>query len=165
MTNSNDIPVLKVKRIDKRAIIPARMTEGSAGLDIYAIQRTTLWIGDTKEVKTGLVMEIPKGYHGEIHIRSSLGRRGIRLTNCTGIIDSDYRGEIIILLRNDSNMVWCLEEGDRIAQLILVKDPEFKIEEVSEETELTKTRRGRGGFGSTNKKQAKDPEDTIVNKE
>ena len=102
------------------------------------------------KVYTGLAMAIPKGYHGELHIRSSWGQRGIRLANCTGIIDADYRGEITLMVINDSDTVYHALEGKRIAQFILVKDPAFNIEEV---TELDKTERGVGGFGSTDKKE------------
>lgn len=140
-------PVVKVKRIDKKALFPQKMTDGSVGLDIASLGRQVLWTGIITKVRTGLAVAIPKGYHGEIHIRSSLGIRGIRLANCTGIIDSDYRGEIMLVLINDSNVVQHISEGERIAQLILVKDPVYTVTEVDE---LDDTERGEGGFGSTN---------------
>lgn len=138
---------LKIKKLNDKAVVPMKMTEGAAGLDITVINHQVLWVGTVVPVQTGIAMSIPKGYHGEVHIRSSYGKRGIRLANCTGIIDSDYRGELILMLINDSNMVQVIDSGERVAQLILVKDPVFKVEEV---TELNETERGEGGFGSTN---------------
>lgn len=137
---------LKIKRLNDKAVIPKKMSGEAAGLDIYAVKRYPLWVGKVVIVDTGLAMSIPKGYHAEIHIRSSYGKKGIRLANCTAIIDSDYRGEVKLPVINDSNMLWAIPEGERFAQLILVKDPVFKVEEVEE---LDETERGEGGFGST----------------
>jgi dUTP pyrophosphatase len=133
----------------EHAFIPKKMTKGAAGFDLAVSDPVTFFPHVVTKVYTGIAMEIPKGYHGEIHIRSSWGKRGIRLANCTGIIDSDYRGEIIMPVINDTNEVYYALEGKRIAQLILVKDPIFKIEEVNE---LGETERGNGGFGSTDLK-------------
>lgn len=144
------LPTLKIKKFDKHAFVPKKMTKGSVGLDLAVSDPVTFFPHVVTRVYTGLAMAIPKGYHGELHIRSSWGARGIRLANCTGIIDSDYRGEITLLVINDSDTVYHALEGKRIAQLILVKDPAFNIEEV---TELDKTERGVGGFGSTDKKE------------
>lgn len=144
-----NVPVVKVKRLTPAAYLPKRMTEEAAGFDLAATKHEVFWINQITMVHTGLAMEIPKGYHGEIHIRSSLGKRGIRFANCTGIIDSDYRGEIIMPVINDSNLVQSIDAGDRIGQFILVKDPVFKLVEVDE---LGETERGEGGFGSTDNK-------------
>lgn len=144
------LPVLKFKKLCDSAVIPKQMTKGSVGLDIAVAESATFFPHVVTPVYTGLAMAIPKGYHGEVHIRSSWGKRGIRPSNCTGIIDSDYRGELIMYLINDTNDIYYAPEGERIAQLILVKDPAFNIEEV---TELDKTERGVGGFGSTDKKE------------
>ena len=143
------LPTLKFRKMYEHAFIPKKMTKGAAGFDLAVSDPVTFFPHVVTKVYTGIAMEIPKGYHGEIHIRSSWGKRGIRLANCTGIIDSDYRGEIIMPVINDTNEVYYALEGKRIAQLILVKDPIFKIEEVNE---LGETERGNGGFGSTDLK-------------
>lgn len=147
------LPTLKIKRVEEHARIPKQMTSGSVGLDLAVSDNFTFFPHFVTKVHTGIAMQIPKGYHGEIHIRSSWGKRGIRLANCTGIIDSDYRGEIILMVINDSNDVYYALEGERIAQFILVKDPAFNIEEVEE---LGMTERGEKGFGSTNKESKGD---------
>lgn len=144
------LPTLKIKKLYEHAMIPKVMTKGAAGLDLFISDPVTFFPHVVTKVYTGIAMEIPKGYHGELHIRSSWGQRGIRLANCTGIIDADYRGEIILCVINDTNAIYHALEGYRIAQFILVKDPAFKIEEVNE---LDKTERGVGGFGSTDKKE------------
>lgn len=138
--------ILKIKRLNKDVPLPEKMSEQAAGLDIYMPKQTTVWADSKIKIGSGLAFEIPKGYHGEIHIRSSYGSLGIRLTNCTGIIDSDYRGEVTLCLKNDTKIPITIPKGDRVAQFILVKDPVFKIEEVEE---LGETERGEGGFGST----------------
>lgn len=143
------LPTLKFRKMYEHAFIPKKMTKGAAGFDLAVSEPTTFFPHFVTKVYTGIAMEIPKGYHGEIHIRSSWGKRGIRLANCIGIIDSDYRGEIILMVINDSNDVYFALEGERIAQFILVKDPAFNIEEVKE---LGMTERGEKGFGSTNEK-------------
>lgn len=147
------LPTLKIKKVDEHAVIPKQMTAGSVGLDIAVSEPTTFFPHFVTKVHTGIAMQIPKGYHGEVHIRSSWGKKGIRLANCTGIIDSDYRGEIILMVINDSNDVYFALEGERIAQFILVKDPAFNIEEVEE---LGMTERGEKGFGSTDKENKGD---------
>ena len=144
------LPTLKIKKLVDYAVMPKQMTKGSVGLDISASEDAVFFPHEITFLHTGLAMAIPKGYHGEVHIRSSWGKRGIRLSTCTGIIDSDYRGEIMLLIINDTGKVYHAPKGERLAQFILVKDPSFKIEEV---TELDKTERGVGGFGSTNKKE------------
>jgi dUTP pyrophosphatase len=144
------LPILKINKLKEHVMIPKVMTEGSVGLDLAVSEPATFFPHYVTKVHTGLAMAIPKGYHGEVHIRSSWGKRGIRLANCTGIIDSDYRGEIILMVINDTNDIYYAPELERIAQFILVKDPTFTIEEVNE---LDETERGIGGFGSTNLKE------------
>lgn len=143
------LPTLKIKKMYEHAFIPKKMTKGAAGFDLVVSDSVTFFPHVVTKVCTGIAMAIPKGYHGEIHICRSWGKRGIRLANCTGIIDSDYRGEITLRVINDTNDVYYALEGKRIAQLILVKDPTFKIEEVNEWGE---TERGNDGFGSTDLK-------------
>lgn len=101
-------------------------------------------------IHTGIALDIPKGYHAEVYLRSSAGKdTKFRLANGTGIIDNDYTGEIMLLVENIGPYVVRLNEGDRIAQLMLVKDVVFDLEEVEEITKDTK--RGDNGFGSTGK--------------
>lgn len=142
------IPVLKVKRLTDTAILPKRMSEEAAGYDVCADEDCFLYPDEPHIVHTGLAFEIPKGYHMELHVRSSLGKKGIRLANCTGIIDSDYRGELLMYLISDMDIdgIRVINKRDRIAQIQLVKDPEFVLEEVDT---LGETERGTGGFGST----------------
>lgn len=140
-------PVLKIKRLYKKATIPQQMTLGSCGFDVSITHDVNIFPHRSVPCHTGLAMAIPKGYHGELHVRSSLGIKGIRLANCTGIIDSDYRGELICVLTNDTDETLHLKEGYRIAQLLLYKDPTFNIKVVDV---LDKTDRNEGGFGSTN---------------
>ena len=147
------LPTLKIKKLVDYAVIPKQMTEGSVGLDIYISEGSIFFPHEVMKVYTGIAMAIPKGYHGEVHIRSSWGKRGIRLANCTGIIDSDYRGELILLVMNDTDEVYHAKRGERLAQFVLVKDPAFKIEEV---TKLDNTERGNGGFGSTDEENKGD---------
>lgn len=144
------LPTLKIKKLVDYAIIPKKMTEGSVGLDLFISEGSTFFPHEVMMVYTGIAMAIPKGYHGEVHIRSSWGKRGIRPANCTGIIDSDYRGELILPIINDTDELYHAKRGERLAQLVLVKDPAFKIEEVNE---LDETERGIGGFGSTDHKE------------
>ena len=154
--NSNkDLPViLKIKKLHPDAKIPQRQTTGSAGIDLHVLDNMPLYptrlVKEAYVLHTGLAFEIPEGYHLEIHLRSSIGKtRKLRLANGTGIIDSDYRGEVMLLVENIGNDVEHVFPGDRIAQAILVKDPEFTIEVVES---LSETKRGTGGFGSTGKK-------------
>lgn len=144
------LPVLKIKRLTDTAVLPQKMSEEAAGLDVWLDQRVILFANQTKLAHTGIAIACPKGYHAELHIRSSLGSKGIRLANCTGIIDSDYRGEVLLAIHNDNKDPVNLDAQTRVAQIILVKDPNFEIKEVED---LNKTKRGVGGFGSTDKKE------------
>lgn len=144
------LPVLKIKRLTDTAVLPKKMSEEAAGLDVWLDQRVILFANETKFAHTGIAIACPKGYHAELHIRSSLGSKGIRLANCTGIIDSDYRGEVLLAIHNDNKDPVNLDAQTRVAQIILVKDPNFEIKEVED---LNKTKRGVGGFGSTDKKE------------
>lgn len=142
-------PLLKIKKVDEKATIPQQMTMGSCGFDLSITHDVNLFPHNVTSCHTGVAVAIPKGHHGEIHIRSSIGVHGIRLANCTGIIDPDYRGELICILINDTDNTLHLRAGDRVAQLVLYKDPDFNIEVVEN---LDETARGKGGFGSTNNK-------------
>jgi dUTP pyrophosphatase len=144
--------MLKMKKLDPKAVIPRFATEGSAGLDLTAISRETV-IEESGNYyvrfRTGLAIEIPDGYVGLIFPRSSIFKTPLVLTNCVGVIDSDYRGEISFIFKmvpHAKNIKDAYKEGDRIGQLVIVPIPSVEILEVDE---LTETSRGSGGFGST----------------
>lgn len=140
---------MKVKRLYEEALLPTKATEGSAAFDLYAYTEAPLDPCETFKYKTGIALEIPEGSVGLIFPRSGLSTKfGIRLSNCVGVIDSDYRGEIIVALHNDGDESYMINRGDRIAQLMIVDIPKIEIEEV---TELSDTKRGIGGFGSSGK--------------
>lgn len=154
-TQTDDVLTLKVKRLSSDAKLPEQQTVGAVGLDLYVKDTyrihpvgTCLAPRATK-VGTGIAVEIPQGYHGKIFLRSSTGAtRSLRLANGTGIIDSDYRGEVMLLVENIGQQPELLNDGERIAQLLIEKSEQVVIQEVEE---LNKTERGVGGLGSTGK--------------
>lgn len=146
---------LKIKRVREDAILPTRGSKEAAGYDLYANffnNEYDYWViqpGETVKVKTGIAIAIPKGYFGGIYARSGLSiNNGVAPANKVGVIDSDYRGEIIVALHNHSNVSQLIKKGDRIAQLIVQPYCSFEWQEVDE---LDDTERGEGGFGSTGK--------------
>ena len=141
-----------VKKLDERAVLPTYGSEYAAGADLYALLDEELSIlpGETKLVKTGLAMEIPEGYAGLIYARSGLAsKRGLAPANKVGVVDSDYRGEVMVALHNHSNSEQKVTAGERIAQLVVT--PFLKVDFTQEEN-LSETVRGNGGFGSTGTK-------------
>lgn len=139
---------MNIKRISDKAIIPTYGSENAAGMDMYSIDNVTIEPRQTVMVHTGICMEIPSGYYGALYPRSGLAtKRGIRLANCVGVIDSDYRGEVIAALYNDSAAPQEIREGDRIAQLII--SPYARPDTLNEVDNLSDTDRGAGGFGHT----------------
>lgn len=142
---------LKIKKLREQAVLPQRQTEGSAGYDLRACIAAdfTLEPGEQAMFPTGLAMEVPVGYAGMIFTRSGLGiKYGIVASNGVGVIDSDYRGEVHVGLRNQSKDPYVVRPGERIAQLIIMP---VSLPEVEEVFALTETERGAGGFGSTGK--------------
>ena len=143
---------IAVKKLDERAIMPMYGSEFAAGADLYALLDDELCIlpQETKLVRTGLSMEIPEGYAGLIYARSGLAsKRGLAPANKVGVIDSDYRGEVMVALHNHSSMAQTVAVGERIAQLVVT--PFLKVD--FQETDcLSETVRGGGGFGSTGTK-------------
>jgi dUTP pyrophosphatase len=139
---------LKVRRLDARARLPTRAYPGDAGLDLYALEDGALDPGQRTSVRTGIAVEIPNGEAGLVLPRSGLAaRHGIALVNAPGLIDSGYRGEIVVLLLNtDPAARFELAAGDRIAQLVLIK---VQTPEVVEVEDLAVSERGAGGFGSS----------------
>jgi len=138
---------VKFKRVMPYAETPTRATEGSAGFDLYAVDRVDIGPSMRKDIRTGIAVQIPAGYEGQLRMRSGLARKGLMLLNGVGTIDSDYRGEIEAVVINASTCVISIRPHDRIAQLIIapVAYPEWV------EAELDVTTRGSGGFGSTGK--------------
>lgn len=143
---------MNIKKLTSTAIIPTRGSEKAAGYDLYADTNSVVEIKPhkTKKINTGIAIMIPNGYYGAIVARSGLStKKGLRPANCTGIIDSDYRGDIIVALHNDSDEVQTIEPHERIAQLVICP---FLSVEFNEVDELDETERGENGFGSTGTK-------------
>ena len=140
---------IEIKKLDKRAIIPTYGTEFSAGADIYALldEPVTIAPGETKLIHTGLAMAIPEGLVGLNFARSGMAtKKGLAPANKVGVIDSDYRGEIMVALYNQGEAAQTVEHGDRIAQMVFV--PYYTADFVLCDN-LDETVRGAGGFGST----------------
>ena len=140
----------KIKIINKsKYILPEYQTEGSAGVAIRAELKEPILLYSLERaiVPTGLFIELPKGYEAQLRPRSGLAaKQGVTLLNCIGTIDSDYRGEIKVILVNLSNDAVEIQDGDRIAQMVFAKYKKVKFIEVES---LEETDRGAGGFGST----------------
>lgn len=142
---------VKFKRLHPDAKIPERKTAGAVGFDLSSVDDYTIWSTNVEDkavcIHTGLALEIPKGYHGKIFLRSSTGlNTKLRMANGTGIIDSDYRGEILILAENYTRKQVKVTKGERIAQLLIERSEDVIFEE--SET-LSETERGTKGYGST----------------
>lgn len=143
---------IKIKRLNNNMIIPTRSTNQAAGYDIYAcLNSDKIEIKPHTNIKigTGFALEIPDGYFAGIFARSGIAtKQSLRPANCVGIIDSDYRGEYFIPLFNDSDEIKYVNNNDRIAQIVILPYPEISFNEVDE---LTPSKRGDAGFGSTGK--------------
>jgi dUTP pyrophosphatase len=145
----NSAPHVRFRRLRPAAVLPRYMTEGAAGMDLASASDGPLTIapGQRLGVPTGWSMEMPAGYEAQVRPRSGLALRyGVTVVNAPGTIDSDYRGEIIVLLVNLGQEAHTLSPGDRVAQLVIAPVVQAKVEEV---TELSQTNRGTGGFGHT----------------
>ena len=143
--------ILKIERLAHNKVLPEYKTEGAAGMDLCAAisEPITLKPLERKLIPTGLKIELEHGYEAQIRPRSGLSiKHGITLINCIGTIDEDYRGEVCIPVVNVSNEEYTILPEERIAQMVIAKYEQAKIEVV---TELTETSRGEGGFGSTGK--------------
>jgi dUTP pyrophosphatase len=140
--------ILHVRRLDPRARLPARAHDGDAGLDLHALEEVALDPGDRALVRTGIAVEIPDGHAGLVVPRSGLAaRHGVALVNAPGVIDAGYRGEVrVLLLNTDRRQPFRAAEGDRIAQLVLVR---VEAPDVVEADALAESVRGAGGFGSS----------------
>ena len=168
---------IRIKKLDERAKIPTRGSDYAAGYDLYALDKVDVPGGGRVFVHTGIALDIPDGYFGAIYARSGLAcKHGLKPANCVGVIDSDYRGEILVCIENSNESVkiedvpvpgvpqaqgisvtqehavrnhdasFTIEAGDRIAQLVIQRFQSVTFVEVDE---LEDTVRGTGGFGST----------------
>ena len=151
--------IINVKKIYEEAILPTRAHEDDAGYDLYASSSNDMNTEHSvvipalksRKIKTGVAMQIPKGYVGLVFARSGLGiNKGITPRNCVGVIDSNYRGEIIVSLHNDNtDKAITIDIGDRIAQIVVVPYYQYELNLVEE---LSDTDRGENGFGSSGTK-------------
>ena len=143
---------LRFQRLSADAILPTYATADAAGADLYACEggEITIEAGQTRLVHTGIAMEIPEGMVGLIYARSGLAsKRGLAPANKVGVIDSDYRGEIMVALHNHSSSSQTVADGERVAQIVFAP---YYTAEFCEVDELGDTARGCGGFGSTGTK-------------
>ena len=142
---------IRVKKLHENAILPTYGSAEAAGADLYACleQAVTVAPGETVWIPTGLAMEIPKGCAGLVYARSGLAcKKGLAPANKVGVIDSDYRGPVTVVLHNHGNQPQTIAHGERIAQMLItpVLTPSYELSD-----DLTDTGRGQGGFGSTGK--------------
>ena len=142
---------VQVKKLDDRATLPAAGSTCAAGYDLYACLDESVTIGahSTAMIHTGLAVALPEKTFGAVFARSGLAmKEGLRPANCVGVVDCDYRGELMVALHNDSPTAKVVKHGERIAQMVLLPYLPMEFEEVDA---LPETERGSGGFGSTGK--------------
>lgn len=145
MTENSSVPI--TFKTQEGAILPEYKTSGSSGFDISSYENTTIAAGKWSIVSTGLFAEIPPGFEIQVRSRSGLAfKHGVFVLNSPGTVDSDYRGEIKVILANYSDKDFIISKGERIAQLVLSK---VYIAEISKASEINDTSRGAGGFGHT----------------
>lgn len=142
---------INIKKVRDTAMIPTRGSEEAAGYDMYADLKDKEMViiapHTSYMMNLGVAMEIPKGFFGALYPRSGLSaKKGLRPANCVGVIDSDYRGEIMVALHNDTDIAQEVHHGDRVAQLII---QHYAAAEFVQTNELSETKRGAGGYGST----------------
>lgn len=140
---------VKIKKLHDKAVVPRYMTAHAAGVDLHAVldEPLKLSLGERALVPTGLAMEIPDGFEGQVRPRSGLAlKKGVALVNSPGTIDADYRGEVGVILINHGQEQLVIEHGERIAQLVIAPVTRVAFAEVDE---LLETERGAGGFGHT----------------
>lgn len=145
---------MRIKKLHPDAVLPTQGTAEAAGYDLYSVDTVCIEPGETRPIHTGIAIDLPPGFWPGIYARSGLAtKKGLRPANCVGVVDTDYRGEIIVALHNDSSSLQHINAGDRIAQLvfhqqcIIEPDEDGNIWQVVED--LSETDRGTGGFGST----------------
>lgn len=136
---------IKFYKKNQDSLVPQYKTEGSSGADLYSAEEIDLQPGEIRAICTGIAIEIPEGYEGQIRSRSGLSLEGITVANAPGTIDSDYRGEIKVILQNKSEKAFLIKKGNRIAQIVFCtySKASFKMDVIGQ------TERGEKGFGST----------------
>lgn len=138
---------MKILKLSDTAIVPTKGSVGAAGFDLYADDHAFIKPHETRMIQTGIAIAVPEGYFGAIYARSGLAtKQGLRPANCVGVIDEDYRGQVMVAMHNDSDTERVINHGDRIAQLVIQPYLKTDLEVVSS---LDETERGAGGFGST----------------
>ncbi len=143
--------ILKIKRLEHNKVLPEYKTEGAAGMDLSAAIEEPVVLKPLERtlIPTGIKIELEHGYEAQVRPRSGLSiKHGITLINCVGTVDEDYRGELCVPVVNLSNETYTIQPGERIAQMVIARVEQAKIEVVEE---LSDTERGVGGFGSTGK--------------
>ena len=143
--------IVEFARIEQEARLPTQGSSQAAGWDLYALEETIVVSRKSSMIRTGLAVAIPEGWEGQIRCRSSLGKKGMIMPNGVGTIDSDYRGELMVLATwIGEGKEFIVAKGERVAQLLFAPVPLVTIQETSME-QLGQTERGVGGFGSTGK--------------
>ena len=138
---------INVQKLHPAASLPTYATPGAACFDLRTIEAGRVPARGSAKFRTGLAFEVPAGHVLMVHSRSGHGfKNGLRLSNATGIVDSDYRGELMVSITNDSAIAFEFEPGDRIAQAMILPVPQVELVEAAS---LSETERGTGGFGST----------------
>ena len=143
---------MNIKKLNEKATVPTYGSAFAAGADLYACEENAVTVeaGETKLIHTGIAMAIPEGYVGLVYARSGLAsKRGLAPANKVGVIDSDYRGEVMVALHNHGSVPQTVESGERIAQIVFTP---YVAAEFNVTDELDDTVRGEGGFGSTGTK-------------
>lgn len=148
---------IRVKKLNENAVLPTKSTIDAAGYDLTVTEITTE-VGEDGVMMlvyhTGLSLEIPKHYAGFLFNRSSIAKKSLVLTNCVGVIDADYRGEIVAKFKvNTTSIPAIFKPGDKFAQIIILPLLDVNYEFISENDDLTQTERGTGGYGSTDEKE------------
>lgn len=149
--DAHEIKTLKIRRLDGRATLPQYAHEGDAGMDVFANEDATIGPGEIKLVRTGVAIELPPDTEAQVRPRSGLAiKHGITVLNTPGTIDAGYRGEVGVILVNHGKATYQVERGMRIAQMVI--KPVLRVQVVEVE-QLSDTKRGAGGFGSTGMKE------------
>jgi dUTP pyrophosphatase len=135
-------------KLKLHGITPSKAHAEDAGFDIFSAESKIIPASNMCIVNTGLFINIPVGYVGLLCSRSGMGKRGIRLSNCVGVIDAGYHGEVGVMMHNDSTLDYYIDAGNKIAQLLILPIADITLSHVSDFN--TKSTRGENGFGSTN---------------
>lgn len=144
--------VVKVYRLNKKNPLPGYMSKGASGIDLFASldRDMTLPPGEYQCIPTGIIISLPAGYEAQVRPRSGLAlKHGVTVLNTPGTVDSDYRGEIMVILINHGEKPLILKNGMRIAQMVIAKVEKVSVFEVAAREEIDRTVRNRGGFGHT----------------